>query len=63
MTLPSIYQIRESLADVDGALVGEPSTSKVDVGVVPCVPISLPRDNAEEMKSGPAFDGIGGSIG
>src|SRR5262245_37211345 len=44
MTLPSIHTIREALSQIDGALVDRPRTSRVDIGDIPCVPISRPEE-------------------
>ena len=44
MTLPSIHVIRDSLSKIEGALVDRPQTSRVDLGEIPCVPISRPEE-------------------
>src|SRR4051812_10910878 len=43
MRLPSIHTIRISLAEIDGALLDDPSTSPVDTGKMPCVQIHDPE--------------------
>jgi hypothetical protein len=46
MKLPSITAIRRSLADIKDAVVDEPETSKVDLGVLSHVPIHQPDNPA-----------------
>jgi len=52
MALPSIHRVRDSLADIPGALIDKPSTptSGVDIGDLPCVPINQP-EHAEGQSS------------
>jgi hypothetical protein len=56
MAVPSIHAIRESLANVKGALIDEPWTTTVDRGDIPHVPISQPKeqtDNSQTIEADP----------
>jgi hypothetical protein len=50
MRLPSIHTIRISLAEIDGALVDDPSTSPVDTGKIPCVQIHDPEGGVQPTE-------------
>jgi len=50
MRLPSIHTIRISLAEIDGALVDDPSTSPVDTGQIPCVQIHDPEGGIQPTE-------------
>jgi hypothetical protein len=50
MPLPSIHTIRISLAEIDGALVDDPSTSPVDTGKIPCVQIHDPEGSVQPTE-------------
>jgi hypothetical protein len=44
MTLPTVKAIRNRLAEIENAITDEPYTSDVDLGDIPCVPISQPEE-------------------
>jgi hypothetical protein len=50
MNIPTISSIRQSLADVKGALIDDPQTTKVNLGDVPHVPIHQPTDNSVSLQ-------------
>jgi hypothetical protein len=50
MPFPSIHTIRISLAEIDGALVDDSSTSPVDTGKIPCVQIHDPEGGVQPTE-------------
>src|SRR5262245_22935754 len=57
MTLPSINIIRQTLADIEGAVIDEPRTSTVGTGDLPHVLIHQPTERSREMVATEADPG------
>jgi hypothetical protein len=51
MRPPAVSRIRTDLEDIEGALTGDPVTSLVDLGDIPCTPISGPDDDLDKPLS------------
>ena len=55
MSLPTIHTIRDSLENVEGALVNQPWITTVDIGDAPCVPINQPETSGPTELVDPGF--------